>query len=261
MLRDDPSSPFPETEESVLAQAAGGDWERFLRAYIEPCWREMLIVCRQRGISLVDGEDLFQSLMLRLLQEGRTRLPGGDDGQAASITGNLPARYVQYCRRQTESVRFRTYLKGTIVNIVREALRKQARRAEQPLIDQYPAIEPELEESITQSLERHWLSECLYETARQFQELSRAQRTRGRRRLYDVLYRSIVDDQSPGFIAQQYGIDRSTVARLLTDARKQFVSLLQQVTGIDDPADLKRMLSHEPRLLQQALARGQATVS
>ena len=64
---------FPETQASVLLEAASGEWGRFLNEYLRPCWCQIIASCRARRLPLTDADDLFQELVLRLIKEGSFR--------------------------------------------------------------------------------------------------------------------------------------------------------------------------------------------
>lgn len=253
---------LPETRTQILAQAAAGNWGPFLEQYLEPCWREVVIVCRSRQVPLPDADDLFQELMLRLLSDAgfnrRVRSVLARQKQDPDFHGNMAGRYLKYRELPLRSARFRTYLKRVILNLVREAARKAHRRPKQLDDQAWKAIEPWMEQSVTRSLDRQWATGCLAEAAWQLWATSYAAPTRGRRRLFDILYLSTVRRQRPETIARKHGITRTTVSGLLTEARGRFVFLLSRITGITDRQELKELLADSIDELRGALARVRA---
>lgn len=230
--------------------------------YLEPCWREVVIACRSRQIPLPDADDLFQELMLRLLRDAgfnrRVRSVLARQKQDPDFHGNMAGRYLRYRELPLRSARFRTYLKRVILNLVREAARKAQRRPKQLGDQAWKAIEPWMEQSVTRSLDRQWATDCLAEAAWQLWATSYAARTRGRRRLFDILYLSTVRGQRPDTIARTHGVTRTTISGLLTEARGRFVFLLARITGITDREELKDLLADGMDELRGALARVRA---
>jgi hypothetical protein len=251
-----PRNGFPNTRLSVLRQAAGGEWETFLRAYLEPCWREIVVACRVRGIGLDESEELFQELMVRLIKPGALHRAAETaealQSRGGPFRGNLPARYLWHQVAGGDPVRFQTYLKGTILNLIRESLRRRARQPKHRLDEQLAELEPAVEHSVSEHLDRRWFFDCLDEAAARFRAECHAARTKGRQRLFDVLYRSIAEEQSPGVIALQSGLDRTTVSGLLRQARNRFVAILEELSGIADLPELKARLGRDPHALQSA---------
>jgi DNA-directed RNA polymerase specialized sigma24 family protein len=247
---------FPDTRTSLLERAAVGDWGPFLEEYLAPCWREIVIRCRAQHIPLGDADDLFQELIVRVIREGELRSlpadPGADGARAPVFRANIPGRYLQYRRVALSSARFRTVLKSVIQNVILETLRAKA-RLPQPLSGDVVDPAPRVEESVSDSVERHWMGACLDAAARRLHEESREAKTKGARRLFDVLYRSLVKSDPPGLIAGEYGVDRTTIAGLLTRARGRFIALLGEISGVNDVQDLKSIVSRMPDRLIEAL--------
>ena len=249
-----PSAPhgaagFPETRTSLLEQAAAGEWGPFLAAYLAPCWREIVIRCRTQHIPLMDADDLFQELIVRVIPAGELRsLPlqaAAEDARGPAFRGNIPGLYLLYRRVALSSARFHTVLKSVIQNVILESLRTKAKLPE-PLTGDVVDPAPRVEESVSDSVERHWMGECLDAAASRLLEESRAAKTKGARRLFDVLCRSLVQRDAPGVIASDYGVDRTTVAGLLTRARGRFIALLGEISGVTDVQQLKSIVSRMP---------------
>ncbi len=250
---------FPETQTEVLAQAAEGNWDLFLERYLQPCWREVVITCRSRQIPLSDAEDLYQELMLRLLRDAKfnreTQTLLAQQDQDPGFRGNLPGRYLKYRELPVRSARFRTYLKSVILNLVREATRKRQRH--QKLLDDqaWRALEPWVEDSVTRSLDRRWLADCIMEAAWRLRVASDKANTPGRRRLFEILYLSTVQGQSCSEIGRKYGVSRTTISGLLSEARGRFAVLLGGITGIMQMGELKELLGDSREELKKSVAR------
>lgn len=249
---------FPRTRTEVLAAAADGRWDPFFEEYLHPCWREIWLVCRSHGITLADAEDLYQELMLRVIQHAafgpQVRQALAEEKESPDFRANLPGRYLKYRELPLDTARFRTFLKKVIRNVVLESLRR-AQKIPKPLdSEQFQAVEPWIEQSITRSLDRQWGVQCLAEAAWRLHHESAGARTRARRRLFEVLYLSTAQGRSPGWIAGEYDLDRTTVSGLLSQARARFLFHLQKVSGINDPAELGDLLSGAGRELKEALA-------
>lgn len=241
---------FPETQTSVLAQAAGGDWEPFFREYLAPCWREIAIACRGR-IPVGDIPDLFQELTLRLLKMGESR----PQGEAAPIRGNIPHRYLARKRLGVPSAKFRTYLKQVIGNLIREQSRANRRQAK----SQAPAaLEPAVEDSIAKAVDRHWVAACLVDAAQRFLGECAAARTKARQRQFDLLYEATVRGATPADLARTFGLHRTTVTAELGEARERFVAWLAKLSGIADRDELKRLVAADPEQLFDALKRARS---
>jgi DNA-directed RNA polymerase specialized sigma24 family protein len=238
---------FPDTQTSVLAQAAGGDWEPFFREYLAPCWREIAIACRGR-IPVGDIPDLFQELTLRLLKMGESR----PEGEAAPIRGNIPHRYLARKQLGIPSAKFRTYLKQVIGNLIREQSRANRRQAK----SQDPAaLEPAVEDSISKAVDRHWVAACLFDAAARFHGECAAARTKARQRQFDLLYEATVRGATPADLARTLGLHRTTVTAELGEARERFVARLAKLSGIADRDELKRLVAADPEQLFDALKR------
>lgn len=238
------SAAFPETRSALLAEAAAGEWERFFAEYLLPCWREVLLSCRARNVPVDEADDLLQELFLRLMQEGTSR------GEAAGARGNLPGRFLDTRARGLATARFRTVLKKVIRNLLLEHLRLKRRDARPG-----PAVpEPWVEDSVSLSVDRHWLAHCLSRAACRLREQSAQARTRGEQRLYRVLYLTAVEAREQAAIAREMGVDRTTVAGLLGRVRRRFVRILGEVTGVDDAEELRGRVAAAPELFVAALA-------
>jgi len=238
---------FPETQTSVLAQAAGGDWEPFFRQYLAPCWREIALACRGR-VPVGDIPDLFQELTVRLLKMGESR----PEGEAAPIRGNIPHRYLTRKQLGIPSAKFRTYLKQVIGNLIREQSRANRRQAK----SQDPAaLEPAVEDSIAKAVDRHWVAACLVDAAQRFREECAAARTKARQRQFELLYESTVLGATPADLARKLGLHRTTITAELGEARERFVAILSKLAGIADRDELKRLVAADPGQLFEALKR------
>ena len=84
---------FPPTDWSLLRQVADGQWEPLLREYLRPCSRETVLICRRKGLELTDSEDVFQELMLRVMQPGKL----GAGVQGARIFGPMTGTSKAIC--------------------------------------------------------------------------------------------------------------------------------------------------------------------
>lgn len=254
----DPADRFPETLSDLLREAAGGDWDRFFREYLKPCWREIVLACRRRRLPLDDADDLFQELAVRLMREGRSRAgPAPSDpaaGPDAGQCGNPVKRFLGHREAGQPGAKFRTFLKKVVQNLILEHLRQK--RARPLALDgsDGPRLEPWVEDSISLSVDRRWVACCLEQAARQLRAESEAARTRGQRRLFPVLYLSTVKRWKAERMAHEFGLDRSTVADLLSRARQRFVQILGQITGITDPEELKGHVEGESDALIRALS-------
>jgi DNA-directed RNA polymerase specialized sigma24 family protein len=247
---------LPETQTNVLARAAAGDWTEFLGQYLQPCWREVVLACRAKNIPLDDAEDLFQELLLRLVRVSGGSRRTGDVGNVPQA--NLPGRYLASRNQPLGSARFRTYLKATIRNLIREAARKSRRSPANVSPTDWQLHEPYVVDTVTQWIERQWLHDAAHEAARRFRAECRAARTRGKRRLFELLYLVRVRECSPDALAKAFGLDASTVSALLRQAQGRFGQWLQQTTGIQDDAELLRLLSGQSQLLRDSLAQAHA---
>lgn len=248
-----PAVSFPETQTTLLAEAADGAWTHFFQEYLAPCWHEVVLACRSRQLSLDNAEDLLQELTVRLMREGRFKQEWTPPGQEEELRGNIPKRFLAHRAAGLPSARFRTYLKKVIKNLIREHARNQ-RRQPQPVGDDPVLLEQWVEETIALSVDQRWVAQCLRQAARQLLVESRQARTRGQQRLFQVLHLSVVPGWTPARIAADLGLDRTTVAELLTRARQRFVRILGQLTGISNDAELKRHVASVAEALPQALA-------
>lgn len=237
---------FPDTRTALLAQAAGGRWDDFLRDYLTPCWHEIVAACRERRVPLDDAPELLQELVVRLMRDGQTR------DEFGGARGNLPGRYLASRDAVGPSARFRTYLKAVIRNLILEHVRRQ-RRCPAALADD-AAVAALVDDSVDRSVDRPWLSGCLAQAIRELRAECAAARTRGQGRLYAVLHRATVDGWGADRIAVDLGLHRTTAADLLSRARRRFVELLGRATGVADAAELKRLVAAEPERLVEAFA-------
>lgn len=250
---------FPETHTEILAEAAAGNWTRFLDEYLRPCWREIVIACRTRGLPLPDADDLYQELMVRLIRHSRfkpqLRAILAQQQQDPDFRGNLPQRYLKARELPFRTARFRTYLKEVIRNLVLEAIRARRR---QPLalaeVDEAD-LAPWIEGSISRSLDLQWIARCLDEAAGAFWQESARSRTRGKRRLFEMLCLFTLEGQSAAEIAPRFGLDRTTASSLLSEAKARFILQLQRVTGMSDALELKALLADATEQIKAALAR------
>jgi DNA-directed RNA polymerase specialized sigma24 family protein len=237
---------FPETRTAVLEQAARGEWEKFFGDYLSACWREVVLACRARGCVLDEADDLFQELVVCLMREGRGREAGPD-----AERGNLPGRYLRRRRAGDGTARFRTVLKQVIQNVLREHLRRKRRR---PLPrGTADADAAWIEASVSEVIDGQWVAAALVRAARQLRAECRAARTRGQRRYFDILYLASAEGLAADAIAGRLELDRTTVAGALTAARRRFVAILQELTGISAKAELKGHLARDPGRLIEAL--------
>jgi DNA-directed RNA polymerase specialized sigma24 family protein len=240
---------FPETETLVLREAAAGRWDTFLQAYLRPCWREVAARCAEHGISVPDAEDLFQELMLRLVRTSGFSSKVDEEldrlGEPSSFRANLPGRYLKYREIANtgglplRSSRFRAYLKGVVQNLVLEWLRQ--RRREPKSVDESFAgsDEPWIEGSISSGMDRAWRVQCLHAALVALRAECQQARTKGNRRLYNLLYYHLVEGQSADAIASRLGLDRTTVSSLLKRARIRFADLVASAAGTTDPDELR----------------------
>lgn len=250
---------FPDTQSDVLGEAARGRWDRFLDAYLAPCWREVEIECRRRGVSLSDAPDLFQELMLRLLRDGEFKQTikevqaGSND--VGGGRGNLPSRYLLYRQlRPEQAARFRTFLKRVIRNILLENQRRIQRLPRSlATVAETEGVEPWVDDSVGESVERWWVGQCMAEAARRLAEEADEARTRGEKRLFEIFRRAVVSGASPTTIAADLDLDRSTVSELLGRARRRFLFHLQAVSSISDLVELKARMAAAPEALLDAI--------
>lgn len=247
---DSKSNPalFPETHRGLLAAAAGGRWEEFFAVYLRPCWNNLAAACRARGLELNDAEDLFQELVLRLMQSGRfgsETLRKAQEEGLSQFRGNLPARFLRLGELPLQSAKFRTYLKAVTANLLAEELRNRRRRPRQGTPEEEAGLAAWIDDSVGHSLDRMRTAEVLRAAVEQFHRETRAARTRGRRRYFAFLYFLFVAGRSPGIIALRFGLDRSTVAEAIGDAQRRFVEIVQSLCG-DDSDEVVRLLTTEP---------------
>jgi len=235
---------FPATRSTVLRRAASDDWKQFLAAYLRPCWREVQLVCRRRGVPLTDADDLFQELLLRLLRPGKIKRLAAQKQDIRSH-GNLPARYLLGLELGVSTARFRTYLQQTILNLVREHLRAQRRLPAAQAGQTLEELLPGVEKSISLSVDRQGMATALAHAAALLRAESRDAPTKAARRQYAVLHAAIAERQSAEEIAHRAGLGRSTVAGILSAARARFIALLRKASGIDDVEELKLALHRD----------------
>jgi len=256
---------FPLTRTEVLRSAAAGDWEPFLADYLQPCWQEVVIVCRQYHVPLADAEDLYQEFLVRILQDAgfgwQMRRLLAEAKEDPDLHGNLPFRYLVSRRLPLGSARFRTYLKGVIHKLLLETLRK-SRRLPKPQDDrQLDECGARLDQSIGDWLDGQWAATCCLQALREFQQSCQSARTRGRRRLFEVLYLALIRNQSANQIAEKYGLDPSTARRLLSDARAELEAHLHTASRIHDCHELASFLQRHAAALHDALVAIYATTA
>jgi DNA-directed RNA polymerase specialized sigma24 family protein len=247
---------FPETETGLLQEAAAGRWATLIDLYLRPCWREVIIECRTRRIPLADSEDLFQELVLRLMQQGRLNSsPGAKSGTAAKqrYSGNVAAKYLIYRELSAESARFRTVIKSVIRNLILEHLRRKRRGPRQADAQELAQLGGWIDQTISSSVDRHWVAQSLREAAERLKRECDASKTRGSKRLFTVLARSVVEREPAAAIAAALKLDRTTVSELLSRARERFVQILEQVAGVEDYVDLKRLVATVPEMYIEAV--------
>jgi DNA-directed RNA polymerase specialized sigma24 family protein len=252
------NSNFPPTHSSILVQARDGNWEPFLREYLEPCWREVVLVCRGRGISIPDAEDLFQELMHRIMREGkfarRMRPVLLRFQQDPDFEANLVGRFLKYRELPFQSVRFRTYLKGVIAKLVQEALRQKRQNAQPLDVQAVDAAAGWMDESISLSIDRPWIVECLNDAAKAFWNECRQAKTKGRRRWFELLYLAVVERLTSEQIAERLGgLTADAVRHELKRAKPRFRELLREFSKMDDEQELKGLIRRVPGALKQAL--------
>lgn len=251
------SGSYPVTQQNVLLDAARGLWEPFVERYLRPCWHELSIVCRQRGIPLPDAEDLFQEFLVRAMQEGRfgnrVRALLREAGEPSGFRGNLAAKYLKYRSLPVPAVRFRTFLQSVIRNLVREAARRRRREGPRLLEDQLEQIQPCIEESVSRFIDEQWLLDRLRLAAQRLKEESDAARTRGQRRLFQVLCLSAADGVSEEAMARTFGVHRTTIASSLTRSRARFVALMEELIGSENLDELRTLAARHPTALAEAL--------
>lgn len=247
---------FTETRSEVLRAAADGDWSEFFQQYLKPCWREVVIGCRQRNLDFAAGDDIFQDFVLRVLRDGKfgaqARTALLECGKDPSRRDNLPARYLAMEKTPLGSVRFRTYLKAVVRNIVLEFIRAKSKQPEPLEVNNMLQHQIWIDRSVTLSIDRHWIVMSLETAARRLRAESNSAKTKGKRRWFDILYNSVVSGMTQEAIAQKLGLDASTVSELTKDARTHFVALLHDTTGIQDLVELKDTVARAPHALRSA---------
>ena len=149
-------------------------------------------------------------------------------------------------------------MKSVIQNLVLEQVRQRQRRPQSLAAESSPKIELWLEEAVSEVIDRQWLAECLLVAARELREESARARTRGKRRMFDLLYRSTTLRQAAAPIAREYGVERSVIAEMLPQARQRFLKLLSQVTEIDSEDELQRQVARVPESLLDAFEQAHA---
>ncbi len=253
----DSGDSFPETHMSLIIDAAAGEWSPFLREYLRPCWREVLLVCRQWNLPAPDADDLFQELMVRLFQPGSFRLRAAEAIAAVApgtkLKGNSAERYLVYTQAVGKSAKFRTYLKQMILNVVRERVRSRAKSPKQLDSETLSGFEPEVEQSISRSLDDRWFEDCLAAACDRLFADSQAAKTKGRRRLFELFYSMVVDGDTIEAIAQRLDIHRSALSPYVAQSRNMFIEHLQAVTGIDELPELMALLVQHRQALKTAL--------
>lgn len=246
--RSDDADVFPDTQSQILADAAAGNWNEFLAAYLRPCWREVAIHCRMHGFSDADAEDMLQELLARLV----TPRTGGKPAQPPGAQ-NIPARFLAQRQTGIITAQFHTWLKAIIKNVVQEFGRSRRRRRSVSLDQIAPEELSILESSVTALLDRHWLKETLCRAARELNRESQSARTKGARRLFAVFVRTSLLRESPSDIARDYGVDRTTISDLVARSRARFVELACLATRIEDPSELRAQIERTPVVLLESL--------
>ena len=252
---------FPATQTAILKEAAAGNWGRFLEEYLRPCWREITISCRSHGIPLTEADDLFQELIVRLLREGRlNRVREPRKKRREVFRANIPAKYLKYRDLSLRTARFRTVLKSVIRNLLLESLR--GRRKFPKTIGTFDgaAFEPVVSESVALHVDRQWVGESLFEAARRLAAESAAATTRGKKRMFGIFFQATVQGKSSALIAKKYGVDRTTIADLLSQARTRFTQILREVSGRDDLNQIEKAVIKHPELMIEALVRVQSSL-
>lgn len=251
---DGDSAFWPETKTEVLQRASAGDWSAFLRHYLQPCCREISSRLRYRGRAPLDAEDLFQELIVRLMRpssfSAKLQEIFAKHGLSRVGPSTLPQRYLQFRELPLQSMRFRQFLKGTIRNVTREALRRRDLHHASGV--EIEAVEPWIEESISTSLDRRWMIDCLSEAAEQLRRESNAARTAGPRSYFRVLYLAFVHGKSTQEIADSMGRHRAVAGRRWREARTRYIELLHEYSGIEDETELREMLRGVPGALREA---------
>ncbi|MCA9124136.1 MAG: sigma-70 family RNA polymerase sigma factor [Planctomycetaceae bacterium] len=250
---------FPETKSDVLRAAGEGEWLAFFDEYLKPCWREIVIRCRLNRIPLENADDLFQELNMRLLREGRlgkyVRELLRSTGEDPEFRGNAAARYLVAKSNPAGSPRFRTYLKGIIRNLILESLMDRGR---QPLSLEHSLgnpLEPRIDESIGGSLDRQWTIQCLDMAAIQLLAESNDATTKGKRRMFDLIYLETVAGLSQVDIARQLNLNPSTVSDLKRIARTRLVGILREVTGVAELNELRNIVAGSAEALRASFQR------
>lgn len=239
---------FPDTKSEILADAAAGNWNEFLSAYLYPCWREVAVHCRMYGFSEIDAEEMLQEIVTRLVT------PRHDTTSQVEFRGkNIPARFLAQRQSGIITVQFHTWLKAIIKNVVNESVRSRKKHRSLRFDQIVPEKLTELESSLTALLDRHWLKETLCRAARELALESTSARTKGARRLFAVLVRTSVLQEPANEIAKSYSIDRTTVSDLVARSRARFVELACQAAKIDDPSELRTQIERTPEVLLESL--------
>jgi DNA-directed RNA polymerase specialized sigma24 family protein len=237
-----PAAGFPSTRMTVLKRAAKNEWQDFFTTYARACWTELVFQCRHRHIPIDEAEDLFQEFALRLLRPGMS---------AGAAVGNLPGRFLAGLPFQETPAMFRTFLKATIANVLREHLRRRAQNVPSSLPDDL-ACDAAIEQSVSRHAEELWLARRLASAVAAFREEAESARTKGKRREFSVLYSDVVGRVATEALAEKLGLARSTIAELLPQARSTFRRHLRSATGIEEADELKSLLQRHPDALVAA---------
>jgi DNA-directed RNA polymerase specialized sigma24 family protein len=251
MPESEGATSFPLTQSHVLRAAAADQWEQFLAQYFRPCWREVQLACRKKGILLPDQEDIFQELLLRFVRPGQIKGAAIKKALKNVAPANLPGRYLQGQQRGLPQARFRTYLQNAIIHLVREHLRASARRGRGQLDELLPCIE----QSVTRSLEKEGTARVLAAAAASLRAESQSATTKAHRRQYAVLHATIVCRESAHEIAARMQLARSTVAGILAAARTRWLAILAKQLGPAGLAELREVLKRDPTPLTSAFDR------
>jgi len=215
------------------------------------------MACRQHGIPLGEEQELFQEFVTRLVSDSGfgpdIRRLLEEAQQDPALHGNLAFRYLVSRAICSPSARFRTVLKAVIRNVILEASRIRRR---------FPQAQPQeelerrgawIEHSVDTWLDRQWAADRIVSAMRDFCQACRVAPTRARRRLFEVLYWASKPGESATSVAQRYGLDPSTIADNIRDARLQLADHLQRATGIRNYDELASLLRRYADVLSNAL--------
>lgn len=244
---------FPTTQSKVLLAAAQGDFQAFCEYYLRPCWREVVLICRQKGLSIADPDDVYQELMLRLLDDGAFGAKAQrEDSALRSVRANIPARYLLYRGAHPGTAKFRTYLKRVIENLVLESLRREGRHRRRRV--ELDLVSPVVEQSLSETYDPRWSDQCVAEAIGLLAKESREATTKGVRRWFKMLRFALADGLSIDQIAQRFDIERSVASRQLAEAKQRLLLHMRRLTGIQDEARIRAVMRRSMRAVQRAFA-------